>query len=252
MTIPGGWYDDPWSAAGLRWWDGLQWTPHTAPRPYPVGAYQLPVTPGDLARVERSAGIARVALVIAALLTSAQLVIDPIVFHHVLHDWVHRFHVFNDQLSTDPNSTPQLQLDFSPLLGIDLLQLLLLGPQILFLVWFYRAAQLARRLNIPSRRAPVWAVLGFLVPIVSLWFPYQVGAGLMPPQDPDRRAVGWWWGLYLTQGFLLGPDVIVGYFSVAAAVVIGVFGSILAIVAVVNARTMIAASTRAHRAVLGQ
>ncbi len=25
--IPAGWYDDP-SGAGLRWWDGEQWTEH--------------------------------------------------------------------------------------------------------------------------------------------------------------------------------------------------------------------------------
>lgn len=34
--IPAGWYADPAGAAGvLRWWDGWQWTPYTAPVPRP-------------------------------------------------------------------------------------------------------------------------------------------------------------------------------------------------------------------------
>ncbi len=29
---PPGWYEDPVAAGGpLRWWDGTQWTEHTAP-----------------------------------------------------------------------------------------------------------------------------------------------------------------------------------------------------------------------------
>ena len=33
-----GWYDDPWSPAQYRYWDGAQWTPNVAQR-------QAPVTP---------------------------------------------------------------------------------------------------------------------------------------------------------------------------------------------------------------
>jgi hypothetical protein len=29
---PQNWYPDPWDAANYRWWDGAQWTSHTAPR----------------------------------------------------------------------------------------------------------------------------------------------------------------------------------------------------------------------------
>lgn len=30
---PPGWYDDPWDAARIRWWDGEQWTGYAAPHP---------------------------------------------------------------------------------------------------------------------------------------------------------------------------------------------------------------------------
>jgi hypothetical protein len=33
-TTPAGWYDD--GAGMLRYWDGVAWTPHTAPSPAPV------------------------------------------------------------------------------------------------------------------------------------------------------------------------------------------------------------------------
>ena len=38
-TLPAaGWYADPQDAAQLRWWDGAQWSTHTAPAPQPVAA----------------------------------------------------------------------------------------------------------------------------------------------------------------------------------------------------------------------
>jgi DNA polymerase-3 subunit epsilon len=30
MHAPAGWYDDPWSQAPWRWWDGQQWKGHTS------------------------------------------------------------------------------------------------------------------------------------------------------------------------------------------------------------------------------
>ena len=252
MSIPGGWYDDPWSPFGLRWWDGVQWTPHSAPRPYPVGGYVRPVTPADLDGVERWARIARVALLVAAVLTCAELLTYPFVLHHVLHDWVHRIRVYNDQLNTDPNTVPGLNLDPAPIFALDAMSLVLLVPEILFIVWLYQAAELAKRLGIPSRRSPVWAILGFVVPIVNFWFPYQVAVGLLPPNDPHRRTVGWWWGLYLTQGLVVLPVLIVCYFSITAAVLIGVVGSILPIMAALKGRAVISAASHAHRAILGQ
>jgi hypothetical protein len=33
---PPGWYDDPWNAARIRWWDGEQWSGYAAPHPDPT------------------------------------------------------------------------------------------------------------------------------------------------------------------------------------------------------------------------
>lgn len=44
-ALPPGWYEDPWHAPGMRWWDGHQWTTHTV---VPVG--QLAPPPPAAAR----------------------------------------------------------------------------------------------------------------------------------------------------------------------------------------------------------
>lgn len=49
-----------------------------------------------------------------------------------------------------------------------------------FLIWFYRAARIAYLRGYPQRRSPAWAVVGFLLPAISLWFPYQHARDMYP------------------------------------------------------------------------
>jgi hypothetical protein len=50
-ALPPGWYEDPWHGPGVRWWDGLQWTTHTAvphgsaPAPPPPVVWTPPAQP---------------------------------------------------------------------------------------------------------------------------------------------------------------------------------------------------------------
>lgn len=46
MTMPAGWYEDPWQQAEVRWWDGQQWTGSTAGAPQ--NQRLVPVGIGDL------------------------------------------------------------------------------------------------------------------------------------------------------------------------------------------------------------
>lgn len=32
-VVPAGWYEDRDDSSLVRWWNGLDWTPHTAPKP---------------------------------------------------------------------------------------------------------------------------------------------------------------------------------------------------------------------------
>jgi len=82
----------------------------------------------------------------------------------------------------------------------------MLGLSILFVVWFYRARINAERHGYRQRRARAWAFWGWIVPIVNLWFPFQImgdiwRAGLAAEQ---RRETAWlpalWWTCWLLSG----------------------------------------------------
>jgi hypothetical protein len=81
---------------------------------------------------------------------------------------------------------------------------------ILFVVWFRRARINAECHDYRQRRTRGWAFWGWIVPIVDLWFPFQImgdiwRAGLPPPQ---RHRVAWlpalWWTFWLLSGLSFG------------------------------------------------
>lgn len=51
----------------------------------------------------------------------------------------------------------------------------------------------------PHARAAGWVWGGWLVPVVALWFPYQVVRDIRAATEPPgaRGLVGWWWALWL-------------------------------------------------------
>lgn len=68
-------------------------------------------------------------------------------------------------------------------------------------VWLLRVRGVARAVDpqYPYRRSDVWAVLGWVVPIVSLWFPLQVvsdSLSAMRGASP-RRVLRVWWTAWL-------------------------------------------------------
>jgi hypothetical protein len=81
---------------------------------------------------------------------------------------------------------------------------------ILFVVWFRRARINAERHDYRQRRARGWTFWGWIVPIVNLWFPFQLmgdiwRAGLPAPR---RRKTAWlpalWWTCWLLSGAAFG------------------------------------------------
>jgi hypothetical protein len=133
----------------------------------------------------------------------------------------------------------------------QLLQLVLFGVGVVFLIWFFRAATNARSLGLPARHTPVWAVFGFLIPIVNLWFPYQVACDLFPPGHEGRRLVGRWWALYLGASFTTLPVAIAAFASLTAGLVGGVVIAVLWAYAAIAGREMIRASLAVHAEMMG-
>jgi hypothetical protein len=84
--------------------------------------------------------------------------------------------------------------------AFDLVGILLVLAFIpVFLVWLYHASRNAGQSGYPQRRSAGWAIGGWFVPVISLWFPYQVVADIWrAAQPPERRTrtpwlvVAWW------------------------------------------------------------
>ncbi|WP_130338453.1 DUF4328 domain-containing protein [Streptomyces sp. BK022] len=82
-----------------------------------------------------------------------------------------------------------------------------------FLMWLRRVRDNARALSgRPPKYAGIWVYLGWVVPVVNLWFPRGIVADAYRASAPERRlpaVVNVWWGLWLAGllgGFLEGED----------------------------------------------
>ena len=115
----------------------------------------------------------------------------------------------------------------------------LLAVQILFLVWMYRAAVLARNLGLPARHSPGMAVGGFIIPIVNLWFPYQSVVDMFPPGHPDRGLVLRWWLLWLGLGVAGAAVVFASLASLWVGLALALLGGGLAWLAAQAARRVV-------------
>jgi hypothetical protein len=84
------------------------------------------------------------------------------------------------------------------------------GLGILFVVWFRRARINAERHDYRQRRARGWAFWGWIVPIVNLWFPFQIMGDIWRAGLPaeQRRKIAWlpalWWTCWLLSGLSFG------------------------------------------------
>ena len=68
----------------------------------------------------------------------------------------------------------------------------------LFIVWFFQARRNASLWG-PQRRSQAWSIAAWFVPVVFLWFPFQIAADTwrasLPATETKRIApvvVGWW------------------------------------------------------------
>ncbi len=78
---------------------------------------------------------------------------------------------------------------------------------IVFTVWFRRARINAEHRGWQQRRARAWTFWGWVVPVVNLWFPFQIMGDIWRAGLPaaQRHKTAWlpalWWTTWLLAGF---------------------------------------------------
>lgn len=111
-------------------------------------------------------------------------------------------------LATSGQGPATDHLQASPELALLVLALVV-TPVALFLTWFYQARMNAGLSAWPQRHAPGWAIGSWFVPIIFLWFPYQIMADIWRaslPSQPQRGSSGavlpgLWWACWLLAWF---------------------------------------------------
>lgn len=241
MSQPG-WYPDPSAPAALRWWDGGRWTQSVQPWAPDPGA--------DLAEEAKSGRWAALALVGGVVVYVVQYGVYVALISSIGHSvriWL--------KLPYNPDGT-RPPLVFSHVVALNTVSsvtsLALLGIGVVFLMWFWHAVSVARNLGLAARWNPGWAMAGWFLPIVNLWFPYQAARDLFPPGHPGRHVVKRWWALWLAMQFIGVAAIVAAFFSAVVGWTIAAVAAGAAIGAGVAARLMISEVNQAHARLLGR
>jgi hypothetical protein len=208
-VTPPGWYPDPGGQRLWRWWNGSQWTVHTAP----VGPYVAQVLPEHVVAEERGmARWARIALPVYALTTIGTLLLTWSFFQGFAGFAEGAAQMPSGELPSGeiPGPPPEFGRIMMTGLAAQPLSLLSYACIIVLAIWFYRAAKAGEVLGIPARRSPGWATASWFIPVVNLWWPCQSSRDLLPDGHPIRPRITQLWVASLVAGFLL----VLGWFAV--------------------------------------
>jgi hypothetical protein len=208
-STPPGWYHDPWQRAPMRWWDGARWTEHvadwTGTAPTATRTAVTPSVAASYGAEQRLTPWLRRLLVLwplatavsaAGLAASAPQLIDALQDGSTANDTSGWWYLV------------QLAGAFS------------IALQVVRILWLYRTATTANELGLHVRRTPIWSALGWIIPIVNFWFPYQGVTDLFPEYHrPDRR-IAWWWASSIVAALVPLAALAAPYVPVGVAVAI--------------------------------
>ncbi|MHA7134988.1 DUF4328 domain-containing protein [Oerskovia turbata] len=78
-----------------------------------------------------------------------------------------------------------------------------LAAGVVTIVWLWRSRAFAEAVapQWPHARSRVWVWLGWIVPVVAYWFPYQVVRDIRAAVRGDRSSLALWWSAWLVFGF---------------------------------------------------
>jgi hypothetical protein len=188
---------------GLRWWDGGTWSGYTARARHP--AIPQEANERSLLLWAKAYPVSVVLFTVVAMALSGSALSSV---HHYFHEYDHWLHAITTaHQNGQPVPNPPSASFSASVYVLDLVELPLLGVFIVFLVWVYRAALVARSLAYPAPWSPGWSVAVWLIPVVNLWMPAQVLRSLLPAGHPARARVWVGWVVYLLAIVLGGVGV---------------------------------------------
>lgn len=117
---------------------------------------------------------------------------------------------------------------------------------IVLLVWIYRAALAARRLGIPARRSPGWAVGAWFVPVVNLWWPCQSLRDLLPAGNPYRSRITMLWITAILGGVVSAVGMGMLVFGSSSGLALALVGSLVVAGTLIAGRAVITEVLRVH------
>ncbi len=273
-----GWFSDPWGTEKLRWWDGQAWTPHLYPPADSSPAGLQPQAGGtsgggagggwhsgtgqttgwSTGNAQASPGPVLATAVVGAehvsghwarigLLWAGPLQALYAVGVAIQARW-YADHFHEIAKGHSPKLTGAAA-SVGPVLSYCSLGVLVAG--VLFVVWIYRAAVVARVLGLPARRSPALVACSFLIPVVNLWWPYQSMCDLLPPGHPGRRVVGRWWATWITSSLLVPLLFLTGYGPAWVRGLVAGVAVVVTLFAAAGARLVIATVADAHEMLAG-
>ena len=101
--------------------------------------------------------------------------------------------------ASDPNEVYTAYDALGILLGLVALAVFIVGC-----LWLNECRKFAVALN-PTyhhARSTAWVWLGWVVPVVALWFPYQVVRDLRRSTIREASGIGLWWGAWIAASFV--------------------------------------------------
>ena len=177
---PAGWYQDPNGARAWRYWDGSSWTDHVAPwAPEVVAA-----SPEErLAEERRWARYAKWAFVALVPFQIAAQVLGALQFDHVYDGTF-----LTEQAPRRPSLLEPLSIGLPQVLC----SFAVLAFTLVLAYWTMQAARAAQAQGVTIRRSPGWAMAGWFIPILNLWWPPQSIRSFAKDRQQLRHVVGWW------------------------------------------------------------
>lgn len=244
--LPGGWYPDPGNEAQLRWWSGTAWTAHISPvdafvAPPPGPPVWAGAAPSASEAVARGAKVARVLKALIVL----ELVVTVVVYgigSWFLHDLLHGY-LDGARSGRRPSLWwGALQVP-SALLGLS---------GVALVAWAYQAAATGARLGVPARHGPGLAAGSFLIPVVSLWLPYQCLSDTIPAGRRRGVPLLRWWLLRIVASALALAVWVVSWWSTIGAGVLGVATATVTALGLLYLRRTIDGIGRVHESLLSK